>query len=624
MEENLLLSAALVIVLGVAAQWAAWRVRMPSILLLLIIGFLAGPVWGAAAGGRPLIDPDAMLGGLLFPVVSLSVAVILFEGGLTLRFHELRRVGGVVIAIVTVGALVTWAAAAAAAKNILGMPTDLAVLLGAILVVTGPTVIGPLLRDIRPSGNVASVLKWEGIVIDPIGAILAVLVFEAIMVGNVHDAAGAIAMGLLKLLGVGAAIGLAGSLLLFVLLRRYLLPDFLHNPVSLMMVVGVFTAANLLFHESGLVAVTVMGMGLANQKSVDVAHIVEFKENLRVLLISSLFILLASRVSLASFADMGPSIVVFLAVLFFVARPLSVLVSTSGARLHWKEKIFLAWMAPRGIVAAAVASIFALRLESVGRTDASALVPFTFITIVATVTVYGLTAPRLARRLGLSQDRPQGLLILGANSFATSLGSVIRDAGFDVVIVDNNWMSTTGARMAGLSVFYGSILTECAVEEINLGGIGRLLALTSNDEVNSLAALHWSEKFGRREVYQLPPEEAFHRCHQAIAPLNLRGRYLFHKDLTHPYLIKRMDQGAAVKATHLTEEFTWDDLVRQYAGRVIPLMHVNEKRELIIHTTDYAPRLRSGHRVICLIDPTKKTSGGSANRRGPENSNPKT
>ncbi len=615
MEENLLTGLALILLLGVGAQWLAWRIRMPSILLLLLIGFTAGPVTGAITG-RPLLDPHHIMGELLFPVVSVSVAVILFEGGLSLRFSELLKVGRTVINLVSAGAIVTWGVATAAAHYILGLPTDLSLLLGAILIVTGPTVIGPLLRDIRPRGSVAAVLKWEGIVIDPIGAIIAVLVMQAILLERASDTTGFILSGVLTELAIGTAIGVAGAVIIFVTLRKYWIPDFLQNPVSLMMVIAVFTISNIIKEESGLVAVTVMGMALTNQKKVDVRHIVEFKENLRVLLISSLFILLASNVKLEQLTKAGPLVILFVIVLIAVARPLSVFVSTFRSGLTINEKVFLSWMAPRGIVAAAVSSIFALKLVESGRPEAEIIVPVTFAVIVLTVMVYGLTAGPLAQRLGIRQTNPQGVMILGTDQFSISLAQVIKDAGFKIFMVDNNWFTTTAARMKGLPTFYGSILTHCAMENIDLDGIGRLLSLTSNDEVNSLASLHFSELFGRSEVYQLPPDEKESKCHEAITPLHLRGRFLFGPEMSYFHLNKAIASGWIVKATNLTEEFGYRELEKKYDGAVESLMLVNEKKELLIFTVEEKPASKPGCKLIFIADPSKEIKTENESQKG--------
>jgi len=359
METIILFGLTAIILLGIGAQWLAWRFHLPSILLLLVFGFIAGPVTG-------LFNPDDILGDLLFPVVSLSVAIILYEGGLSLRFSELKKVGGVVLMLISVGALITWLISAAAAYYILGLDFQLSVLLGAILIVTGPTVIGPLLHQIRPKEPVGSILKWEGILIDPVGALLAVLVFEAILANEFHNTLPRILQGVAETIVIGVVIGYVASKIIIESFKRHWVPDELENGVSLMMVIVAFVISNWLHTEAGLLTVTLMGIFLINQKQISVRHIVEFKENLRVLLISSLFILLAARVELEQITQLGFSSLLFLGVLIFVTRPVMVFLSSLFSSLKWREKLFISWMAPRGIVAAAVASVFAHELAHEG------------------------------------------------------------------------------------------------------------------------------------------------------------------------------------------------------------------------------------------------------------------
>nr|HQV33557.1 cation:proton antiporter [Calditrichia bacterium] len=344
MHETLLIDLSLIIVLGIAAQWIAWRLKIPSILILLVFGFLGGPVTG-------VLNPDHLFGELLFPVVSISVALILYEGGLTLKKSEIMAVGGVVRNLISIGLLVTWTLTTLCAYYILALSLPLAILFGAILVVTGPTVILPLLRMIRPRGNINSILKWEGMLNDPIGALLAVLVFESILAGGLREITFLALGGLAKMVLVGGGIGLLTGYLMMTLLRRRLVPEFLQNAVSISLVVFAFAGSNHFQAESGLFAVTLMGIFLANQKKVTVAHIIEFKENLRVLLLSGLFILLAARLERDAFAALGWQGVFFLVALITVVRPAAIFLSTMGSGLNWREKVFLSAMAPRGIVA---------------------------------------------------------------------------------------------------------------------------------------------------------------------------------------------------------------------------------------------------------------------------------
>jgi NhaP-type Na+/H+ or K+/H+ antiporter len=593
-EDQILVGLAAIAVLGVGAQWLAWRLRLPSILLLLGVGFVAGPVTG-------FLDPDALFGELLFPLVSLSVGLILFEGGLSLRARDLRAMGASVWSLVTIGAAITWALATWAAHHMLGMEPGTALLLGAILVVTGPTVVGPLLRHVRPVGTVARVALWEGIVIDPIGAALAVLVYEALpsfSTTGFDEAAKVMGLHMLYTIGVGALVGGVAALVTVVILRRFWVPDFLQSPVLLMLVAGAFTASNLLQEESGLFTVTLMGVFLANQRLVPVKHIVEFKENLRVLLIASLFILLAARVSLGDFRALGwqgPAFVVFLIV---IVRPVAVLVSTIGSTLSRNERVFLAWLAPRGIVAASVASVFALRMGEAGQ----GLVPATFLVIVGTVMVYGLTAAPLARRLGLSNPNPQGVVFASAHPGARAIAAGVRAAGFPVLMIDNNRGNINAARMEDLPTAYASILSEQALDAAEEGGLGRLLALTADDDVNVLATLHFRELFGRAEVYQLPPHED-ENPRVAGAPPHLRGRNLFARGATYDALDHRFGEGQVVKATKLSPEFDYKAFRARYGENALVLFIVTESGSLQVCTAEKTPAPKPGQTLICLVDP---------------------
>ncbi len=599
MPDNPLVGFASVVVLGMAAQWLAWRLRLPSILLLLVFGFLAGP------GRLGLVNPSTMFGDeILLALVSVAAALILFEGGLTLRFSEWKASGGVVGRLVTVGLVVTGVMAAVGAHYLVGLPWGISILLGSILTVSGPTVVQPLLRDIRPRGATGTILKWEGIVIDPIGAVLAVLVFEWLVSDTLQEAAPHAAAGLALTLVVGCLGGWAAAKLLDISLRRYLIPDYLHNPTALAVVVAAFVGSNLIQPDSGLLTVTVMGIILANRSSVSIRHIVEFKENLRVLLLSGVFILLAARLRLADFEGLGWGALAFLALLILIVRPIGVFVSTIGSDLTFKEKIFLSWMFPRGIVAAAVASVFALELapSALGpaeRAAADQLVPMVFLVIVGTVIVYGLTAGPLARRLGLSTPNPQGVLIVGAHRWARRLARALMEAGIAVRMVDTNRHNMAAARMDGLATWYGSALSEHAKEEIDFSDLGRLFVLTPNDEVNTLTALHYLEDFGREKIYQLAPEETTRARNEAV-PTEFRGRILFAPDADYWTLSDRFEHGAKVKSTRLTEKFGFDEFRAEHGDQVLLLFTV-DKGILAVSTVDKALKPTTGQTLIALV-----------------------
>lgn len=592
-----------ILFLGIGAQWLAWRLGFPSILLLLVVGFVAGPLTGA-------LDPDQLLGDALLPFVSLSVAAILLEGGLSLRLRDLRGVGGAVRNLIVIGASITFVLAALAAKLTLDVQNGTALLIGGVLVVTGPTVIVPLLRHVRPSGSVGSVVRWEGIVTDPFGAILAVLVFQVMSLhgGGGGSAAAETAEGLARAFLFGGAFGLAGAAAYVGLQRADLLPDFLESSCALTLGLGSFVAANHFQHESGLLAVTLMGILLANQRWVTIEHILDFKENLRTLLISSLFILLAARLPLEQFTAFDLRTALFVALLILVVRPLSVFLSTLGTQLSWREKVFVAWMAPRGIVAAAVASVFALELREIGHPDAHRIVPVIFAVIVITVTVYGLTAGPLARRLGLARSNPQGVLILGAHEWARELALALRALDVSVLLVDRNYHDVNRARIAGLDAYYGNILSEEFELRAPLHEMGFLLCLTPNDEVNALACLHFAPQFGRANQFQLSPERIEKRSDDSI-PAHLRGRVLFGEELDFWELQARFRKGAVVKRTRLSEEFPFEAFRATYEKDehpVVPLFLVSEDGRLSVISAGAEVDPEPGDTLVALVRPEEE------------------
>ena len=551
------------------------------------------------------LKPDALFGDLLLPGVSLAVALILYEGGLTLKISELKKVGSVVRNLVTIGAAVTWIGSGLAAHYVLGLPVPLAALLGAILMVTGPTVISPMLRHIRPSGAVGPILKWEGIVIDPIGALAALLVFEAVLIDNVSEAAGNAALAIGKTIMFGGGIGLAAAALLTLAVSRFWLADHLQNAVSLMLVMAAFTLSNLLQGESGLLAVTVMGFVLANQKRADVTHIFEFKENLQVLLVSSLFIILAARLAPESLAMASLDDAIFILILILLIRPAGIFLSSIGSKLSMREKLFLCCMAPRGIVAAAVSSVFALRLMDMEYAGARELAPAMFFVIIATVAVYGLAAPWMARSLGVAEAHPQGVLIIGAHEWARKLAVLLKDRKFTVRLIDNNWENVNEARMLGLTTYAGSALDERLLATVDLGGIGRVLAMTPNDWVNSLAAKRFEHILGKVNCYQLVPDDDALNKEQAHS--RMHGRLLFGQEATYDTLRMREFDGYQIKATRLTDEFNFDDYVEEYRGAPLPMFIIDAKGRLHVLRAEEEVKPEAGQTIIGFVKERRRT-----------------
>ncbi len=599
------IALAAVLLLGIGAQWAAWRLKIPSILLLLIFGLLAGPVMRQMGSLSTFsINPDDIFGAdLLFALVGISVGMILYEGGLTLKLREIRSSWRSVAMLVTVGSFVTWMVALVSAKFILGLSTPIATLLGAVLIVTGPTVIGPMLSHIRPSGASGLILKWEGIVIDPIGVGVAVLVFEALVAQEGTYSFDVTAEAIARTLVAGIFLGTAAALLLKELLNRFLIPDFLQNPVSLMLVVATFTASNEIMAESGLLATTVMGIVLVNQRKVDVHHILEFKENLRVLLISVLFIVLAARLRIEDLQQLNWfEVFGFLFVLVVVARPLGVFLSTLGAGLSWQERVFLCLMAPRGIVAAAGASIFALGLENAGIEGHETIVPLTFTVIIGTVAFYGLTAPWAARVLGVSDPNPQGVLVVGASGWVRSLSGVLEKHGIRVHLVDTNRANIRSAVMGGLSATNANILSMSDITDLDLRGIGRVFSATPNDEVNTLVLQAFKGYFDTSQMYRLSTVSSKASKSSEHGHSDSLGRVLFADDLGHTELESKIQDGWVIKATNISSEFTFEDYQTLYGSSAVSLCTLRDG-VMTVSTVDVPASPIAGDTIISLVNP---------------------
>lgn len=579
---------------AMGAQWLAWRLRVPAILFLLLAGIAMGPFAG-------WLEPDALFGDLLFPIVSLSVAVILFEGSLTLEFHQTRGLERVVRRLVMGGTLIAWVVAAVAVHVFLDFPWDLAVLFGAITVVTGPTVIAPLLKTVRPVAPVAQALRWEGILIDPIGALLAVVSYDLMVALRMTRDWGHALWVFGATLVVGLCVGVVAGWLLSVLLRRNWVPDSLVNLSVLAWVFGAFALSNALEHESGLLAVTIMGLWLANQPGAPVRDILEFKETLSQILLSALFILLAARVAPSQLLDLGwPALAVLVAMLW-VGRPLKVLFSTWGSGLNWRERSLLAWIAPRGIVAAAVSALFALRLEKMDVPHADRLLPMTFLLIIGTVIWQSLTARPMARLLRVAEPDRVGFLIAGANPVARALGQALHEQGVPVRLCDSDWYSLSRARMMGLPTYHGNPVSEHAQRNLDTTGLGRLLALGARDEANQVITARARDEFGKRRVFSLPRSRDAGQSEKHLLDAAYRGRTLFAPDLGYWKLSALLVAGARIKATRLTDSFDFAQYLAARPGQsVTPLFALSPKGYAQPFTLDQELQPVAGWTIIGL------------------------
>lgn len=496
---------AFVLVLGVGSQLLAQRLRVPAIIFLLITGLAAGP-------GLGLVDPDELAGRLLFDGVAMAVALLLFEGGLSLRYRELGRSRATLLRMLTLGAAVTAVVATTAAIVFTDLPTRVCVLFGSIMVVTGPTVIGPLLRQTRLRPRVGRLLRWEGIFIDPVGAVLGVTVLEAILSDNASI--GEVALRLLAGSAWGVAVGLVAAALLVMALERHLIADHLENPLVVVLVLATYAASNAVFHESGLYATTVLGVALANQRRTPIRHLVEFQESLSSLTIAAVFVLLAARVRAEELrSNLLPALGI-LVVLVLVARPLSIWASTFGSRLTRKERLYLAGIAPRGIVAASVSALFGLKLEEAGVPGAASLSAITFLVVAGTVIVYGLGARSLARVLRVAEPEPVGVALIGSPPWVVGLARTLADAGVPVLVITTVEEHAAGARDAGLLVYDGRLEDEALAEALSGVGVKIAITVSGSEELDAFAVERLVPLLGRANVYRLPRDDDEAEAHR--------------------------------------------------------------------------------------------------------------
>jgi len=591
--QDTALIVSLIVLAAMACQWVAWRTRLPAILFLLIVGLIAGPVVG-------WVSPDALFGDLLLPMVSLSVAIILFEGSLTLNVKEIREVSRVVQRMISVGALVTWVVVAIATRLLFDFSWQVSALFGAIMIVTGPTVIVPMLRSVRPTRKVANILRWEGIAIDPIGALMAVMAYEFILASAEHTAISHVIQVFLLSIATGLVIGLLAGIVLGRLLVNHWIPEYLHNLATLSLVLVAFSASNYLQHESGLLAVTVMGMWLANKRDLDIHPILNFKEHLSVLLISVLFIVLAARIDLRELADIGMQAFALLLVLQFVARPAKIFVSTFAQDLSWQEKSLLAWIAPRGIVAAAISAIFADKLVAVGYSDANLLVPLTFFIIIGTVILQSASARFIARWLGVAEPSPRGFLIVGANAFARAVAAELDKREYRCVLADSNWENIRQARMIGLETFYGNPVSDHADTHLDLSGIGGLLAMSHQRYINVIAAIHYSADFGERRIFRLASSSDKRKADKHSVSGSHQGSQLFGESVTYSMLVSRIAAGGQIKSTTLSDEFDWETYAKKYAEQRLPLFMIDRRGVIKPFTAESALQPVAGSTILAL------------------------
>lgn len=500
-----------IIILGIFAQWAAWRFKLPAILPLILIGLFVGPISTLiSADGYKWIEPvwngkkGLFPGGSLYNFVSLAIGIILFEGGLTLKRNEISKVGPVILKLISIGSAVTFFGAGLATHFIFNLSWKISFLYAALIIVTGPTVIAPILRNIPLKKDVSAVLKWEGILIDPIGALIAVLVFEFI---SIDDSSGYTKQALIafgKIVIVGFSFGSTAAYALYFAIKKKLIPHYLLNVSALSVVLLVFVESDIFAHDSGLLSVVVMGIVMGNSKLHNLKDLLYFKESLSVLLISILFILLSANVNIEDLQTVFIwETAILMAIIIFVLRPLGVFISTYNSKLKTNEKLFIGWVGPRGIVAAGIASLFGTKLVLKGEPGAEYITPLVFATVLVTVMLNATTARYFAKWVGVYLKSSKGILILGASQAPRLIAKYLKDNGRHVVLIDNNAENIDKAKALDLDATQANIYSEDLTNDIELSDVGYLLALSASDEINRYGLNKLKNQLGEEGAYRL-------------------------------------------------------------------------------------------------------------------------
>lgn len=500
-----------IIILGILAQWVAWKLKIPAILPLILIGLFVGPISTLLSeDGTKWLEPiwngeeGLFPGESLFYFVSLAIAVVLFEGGLTLRKREVSNIGPVILKLITVAVIITFFGAGMAAHWIFGLTWQISFLFAALVIVTGPTVIAPILRNIPLKKDISSVLRWEGILIDPIGALVAVLVFEFIRIEDGHDFTSRALMEFGRIVLFGFTFGFAFAHALVYAIKKHVIPHYLLNVFTLAVVIGVFVLADTFAHESGLLAVVIMGMVMGNINLPNLKELLYFKESLSILLVSILFILLAANMQVEEMMLVfDQKALILFAVIVFVLRPLGVFLSSIRSGFTVQEKLFISWVGPRGIVAAGIASLFGLKLARQGVPGAEYITPLVFMVVLGTVLLNATTARYVASMLGVFLKDSKGILIIGASSISRLIAKYLQDNERHVVLIDSNPDNIRKAKELDIEAIEESVYSDDLLNNIELNDIGYIMAMTGNSDINKTAINKFSRQFGEKGSFRV-------------------------------------------------------------------------------------------------------------------------
>lgn len=594
MFDSLLFDLMLVVLIGILSQWVAWRFRMPAIVVMSVAGLLVGPIFG-------LINPKQSMGDLFSPIITFAVAIILFEGSLNLDFKEIKGFSKPVARIVTVGAFIAWIAGSLAAHYLAGLSWAVAFIIGGLFIVTGPTVILPMLRQAKLKPRPAAILKWEGIVVDPFGALLAVFAFEFIKFLNKEATLTALllffaASAFAVVLGWGVArvIGTA--------FERGSIPEFLKAPVLFALVIFTFVFADEVMHETGLLAVTAMGMTMANMRLTTLNDIRHFKENISVLLISGIFVMLTASLDPHVLIEIfNPRIILYVLAMLFIVRPLSIWISTIGTELNNREKHLIGWIAPRGIVALTVSGYFATILLDNGYEDAELLTALTFALVFSTVVLHGFSIGYIAKKLNLTTTDESGVLIVGGTRFAAKLAQSVKETGNEVLLIDQSWAGLSYARKLGLSSFIGDILSEQVEYHIDLTPYRYILAMTKADIYNAHICADFAPDLGSDYLFQT----AFQVGNDVESFTITGGQILFSPGISIYDLEERMSAGHVIRKTLLTKQYSYTQYLRERDDKSILLYILRADGMIEFFTPEIERQAFAGDAIIALTSPAK-------------------
>jgi len=555
LHQHLTEVIASILMVGIAMQWIGWRLKIPALILLIIAGFIMGPITG-------WIKPEEDFGDMLQPIVSLSVAIILFEGGLNLKWHEFKQNSQVINRLVTWNVIFTFALGAIGAHYLVGLSIPVALIFGAIIIVTGPTVIVPLLKQANLNRRPTALLRWEGIINDPVGALLVVLIYGYYMLSQSETLVINIIIGLGSSLVVSLVLGIGVGFIIAHAFKKGEVPEHLKSPLILISIFFVYSLANLVQSEAGLMATTILGISLANQRLDSLGELRRFKEYVTILLVSSIFIILTAEIEPEILQRLGWQSWLLLFLIIFVFRPLSIYVSTIKTDIDWRERLLIAWIAPRGIVAAAVAGLFSHQLMEKGYEGAELLLPLVFALIMLTVVLHGLSIGWLAKKLDLASRHPDGLMLIGASDWSIALANELKKNEIPVLLIDKHWKNLKPARMQNIPTYYGEILAQKTEEVLELSHITKLLALTPNKSYNTLVCSQFAPELGQNSVYEIGWEEV-NKNENKLPSESIRGYSLFSSEMFYRDFVSNFNKGWKFQTTLLSEKFTYEDAIKK-------------------------------------------------------------